>query len=85
MTSKIRCHYEVLGVERTANNDDLKKAYRKLALKFHPGKVSLLDCRKTFLLPVPCHLCLYFMRARARARVCVCVYVCVCVILKLLG
>ncbi|KAL8572511.1 hypothetical protein ACOMHN_019550 [Nucella lapillus] len=38
MTSKIRCHYEVLGVERTANNDDLKKAYRKLMLKFHPDK-----------------------------------------------
>ena len=28
-----RCHYEVLEVERDIGDDDLKKAYRKLALK----------------------------------------------------
>ncbi|CAF0881925.1 unnamed protein product [Adineta steineri] len=34
----MRCHYEVLGVEQTANEDDLKKAYKKLALQWHPDK-----------------------------------------------
>ncbi|XP_044148694.1 dnaJ homolog subfamily C member 21 isoform X2 [Bufo gargarizans] len=34
----MRCHYEVLGVRRDCTDDDLKKAYRKLALRWHPDK-----------------------------------------------
>ena len=33
---KFRDYYEVLGVERTASADDVQKAYRKLARKYHP-------------------------------------------------
>mmetsp|Transcript_36208 Transcript_36208/g.46088 ORF Transcript_36208/g.46088 Transcript_36208/m.46088 type:complete len:374 (-) Transcript_36208:260-1381(-) len=35
---KSQGHYKVLGVEKDATDDQIKKAYRKLALKFHPDK-----------------------------------------------
>ena len=33
-----RDYYEVLGVERGASEADLKQAYRRLAMKYHPAR-----------------------------------------------
>ena len=40
-------YYEILGVEKTADDETIKKAYRKLVRKYHPDVSKEPDAAKT--------------------------------------
>lgn len=46
MADKKRDYYDVLGINKSASQDEIKKAYRKLAKMYHPDNKETGDAEK---------------------------------------
>lgn len=55
--AKSKDYYEILGVERTATEKEIKRAFRKLAVKYHPDKNKDPDAEKQFVEIAKGNLC----------------------------
>ena len=48
VAAKARDYYEVLGVSRSASDREIKRSFRKLALKYHPDKNQAAGAEEKF-------------------------------------
>ena len=62
-------YYQRLGVSRYATKDEIKKAYRKLALEFHPDKNKSPDAHEKFIAINEAYLILFDDEARQKYNV----------------
>ncbi len=62
---KTKDFYDILGVPKSATDDDIKRAYRKLALKLHPDKNQAKGADEAFKGVL---LLTHFIRAHARTH-----------------
>jgi DnaJ-class molecular chaperone len=59
-------HYQNLGISPTASKDEIKKAYRQLALKFHPDRNKSPDAHEKFIEINEAYLILFDDEARVK-------------------
>ena len=65
----MRDFYEILGVNRDASSVELKRAYRKIALKYHPDKnPDDKEAEKTFKEAAEAYGCLLYTSPSPRDR-----------------
>eukprot|EP01133_Synstelium_polycarpum_P014183 gene14183-16723_t len=62
---RCKSYYEVLDIPKTANDSDIKKAYRKLALQMHPDKNHAPGAEEAFKLVTQAFSCLSDSNKRA--------------------
>ena len=60
-----RDYYDVLGVEKSASPDQIKAAYRKQAVKYHPDDILQLVFYKLLLFGLDLH---FFQHLRHRSN-----------------
>ena len=59
-------HYKTLELEPTATKEEIRKAYRRLALKYHPDKNKSPDAHEKFIAINEAYLLLYDKEARIK-------------------
>ncbi|GAB1418488.1 hypothetical protein MASR2M12_12530 [Bacteroidales bacterium] len=62
----IQDHYKILGLSTSATKEEIKKAYRKLALEWHPDKNKSPNAHEIFIKINEAYLILYDEQARAK-------------------